>query len=48
MGVAVALPGGDAARQDALNGASVEVCEGLGGQATYLHPPEVEEALLSV
>jgi hypothetical protein len=32
-GGAVAVPGGDAARQDALNGASVRVCEGLRGQA---------------
>ena len=42
---AVAVPGGDTARQDALHGASVEVCEGLRGQAEFLQPPEVEEAL---
>ena len=29
MGGAVALPGSDTARQDALNCASVKVCEGL-------------------
>jgi hypothetical protein len=34
------------ARQDALNGASVEVHEGLRGQAKFLQPPEVEKALL--
>ena len=28
---AIAVLGGDAAQQNALNGASVEVCEGLGG-----------------
>ena len=27
-------------------GASVNVCEGLKGQAKFLQPPEVEEALL--
>ena len=43
---AVAVPGGDLARQDDLNCASVKVCEGLRGQATFLQPPEVEEALL--
>ena len=41
MGGAIAIPGGDAARQDALNGAPVEVCEGLRGQAEFLHHPEV-------
>jgi hypothetical protein len=30
-GGAVAIPGGDTARQDALNCASVNVCEGLRG-----------------
>ena len=40
MGGAVAVPGGDTPRQDALNGASVKVCEGLRGQG------KVEEALL--
>ena len=43
MGGAVAVPGGDTARQDALNGASVKVCE---GQAKFVQPPEFEEALL--
>ena len=33
---AVAVPGSDTARQDALNGASVKVCEGLRGQASFL------------
>ena len=41
-GSAVAVPGRDTARQQALNCASVKV----GGQATFLQPPEVEEALL--
>ena len=35
-GGAVAVPGGDSARQDALNGAAVKVCEGLRGQAAVL------------
>ena len=42
----VVVPGGDTARQDALNFASVKVCEGLRGQAGFLQPPEVEEELL--
>ena len=33
---AVALPGDDTARQDALNFASVKVCEGLRAQAKFL------------
>ena len=41
-----AVPGGDSARQDAFNGASVNVCEGIRVQAEFLQPPEVEEALL--
>ena len=51
-GGAVAIPGGDAAQQDALNCASVKkkncasVCEGLRGQAKFLQPPGVEKALL--
>ena len=45
-GGAVALPGGDTARQDALNCESVEVSEGVTVQAKFLQPPEVEEALL--
>ena len=45
-GGAVAVPGGDTARQDALNCTSVKVCEGLSGQAKFLQPPEFEEALL--
>jgi hypothetical protein len=35
-GGAVTIPGGDAAQQDALNGASVKLCEGLRGQAKFL------------
>jgi hypothetical protein len=42
---AFAVPGGDTARQDALNVAFVEVSDGLRGQAKLLQPPEVEEAL---
>ena len=42
----VVVPGGDTARQDALNCASVKACEGFRCQATFLQPPEVEEALL--
>ena len=45
-GGAVAVPGGDTARQDALNCASVKVSEGFRGQAKFLQSPEVEEALL--
>ena len=45
-GSAVAVPGGDTARQDALSCASVKVFEGLRGQAEFLQPPEVEDALL--
>ena len=45
-GGAVAVPGGDTARQDALSCASVKVCEGLRDQDKFLQPPEVEEALL--
>ena len=43
---AVAILGSDAARQDALNCASVKVCDGFWCQATFLQPPGVEEALL--
>ena len=46
VGGVVGLPGGDSARQDALNGASVKVCECLRSLATFLQPPEVKEALL--
>ena len=45
-GGAVAIQGSDIARQDALNGAPIKVCEGLMGQAKFLLPPEFEEALL--
>ena len=40
---AIAIPGGDTARHDALNGASVEV----RGRAEFLQPPEVKEVLFS-
>ena len=43
---AVAVSGGDTARQDALDCASVKVCECFWLQAKSLQPPEVEEALL--
>ena len=43
---AFAVPGSDTTRQDALNGTSVKVCEGLRGQDKFLQPPEVEEVLL--
>ena len=46
MGGAVAIPGGDAARQDAPKCASVKVCESFRCQAKFLQPPEVEDALL--
>ena len=46
VGGTIAVPGGDTARQDALNCASVKVCEGFRWQAKFLQPPEVEEALL--
>ena len=45
---AVTLPGGDTARQDALNGASVKVCDALMGQGECIQSPVVEEALLSL
>ena len=45
-GGAVAIPGGDTGHQDALNGASVKVCEGHRGQTKFLQHPEGEEALL--
>ena len=44
--IAISVLGGDTARQDTLNCASVEVCVGLRGQAKYLQPPEAEEAQL--
>ena len=45
-GGAVAVPGGDTARQDALDCAPVKVCQGLWPQATFFQPPEVEEVFL--
>ena len=47
-GYAITVPGGDTARRDVLNCASVKVCEGFRGQSKFLQPPEVEEALLSL
>ena len=38
-GSAVAIPGGDETRQDALNCASVKVCEGFRCKAIILQPP---------
>ena len=38
----IAVPGFDTARQDVLNGASVEVHEGLRGKAEFLQPPGVK------
>ena len=46
MGGAVAVSGGDTARQEALNGAFVKVCECLRGQDKFLQLSEIEEALL--
>ena len=46
VGSAVAVSGGDTARQDALNCTSVKVPEGLRDQGEFLQPPEVEQALL--
>lgn len=43
---AVSIPGCDAAGQDALNGAAVEVGEYPGGHAKFLHQPLEVEALL--
>ena len=46
VGGAVAVTGSDTAQQDALNCLSLNVFEGLRGQAEFLQPPEVEEVLL--
>ena len=42
---AAAIPSGDAANQDALNGAAVERFEDLRAHAKYFQPSEGEEAL---
>ena len=42
VGGTVALPGGDTARQDALDCASLKVCECFWWQDKFLQPPEVE------
>ena len=39
----VAIPGGDATGQDALDGAAVELFEDLGSHAKYFQSPEVEK-----
>ena len=46
LGGAVAVPGSDTARQDALNCASVKFSEDIRDQAKFLQPPEVEDVLL--
>jgi hypothetical protein len=48
VGGAVAIPGGDTARQDALNCASVNVWCFIKGHVKFLQSPVVEEALLSL
>ena len=47
-GGAVTVPGSDPGRQDALNCTSVNVYEGLMGQAKCLQPPDVEDVLLDL
>ena len=42
---AVAIPGGDATSQDALDGAAVEPFEDLGANAKYFQSPEGEKVL---
>ena len=41
----VAIPGGDATGQDALDGAAVEPFEDLGTYAEYFQSPEGEKVL---
>ena len=43
---AVAIPGGDANGQDALDGAAVELFEDLGTHAKSFQSPEGEKVLL--
>jgi hypothetical protein len=43
---AVAISGGDATGQDALNGATVEPFEDLGTDAIYFQSPDWEKVLL--
>ena len=43
---AIAIPGGDAASRDTLNGAAVELLEDLRNHAKSFQPPEGGEALL--
>ena len=42
---AVAIPGGDATNQDALDGAAVELFEDLGTHAKYFQSPEGKKVL---
>jgi hypothetical protein len=43
---AVAIPIGDAASQDALNGVAIEQIEDLRAQTNSFQPPEGKKALL--
>ena len=43
---AFAVPSGDAASRDALDGAAVEMFEDQWAHAKFFQPPEGEEALL--
>jgi hypothetical protein len=43
--LAVAIPGGDATGQDALDGAAVELFEDLGTHAKSFQYPEMEKVL---
>ena len=43
---AVAIPGGDASSEDALNGTAIEGPEDAGAHAESFQSPEKEEALL--
>ena len=44
---AVAIPGGDATGQDALDGAAVELLKVLGTHAKSFQPPEGEGVVVS-
>ena len=46
-GGAVAIPGGDASGQAALNCAAVELIEVLMAHAKCLESPEIEETIMS-
>ena len=45
MGGAFAIPSGDAAHQDALNGSAVKHFEDTSAHASSFPPPEGDEAL---